>query len=41
MRLEERYKEDPQLIEDIARIEKHQERIAPVIEHLKVQKAKT
>ncbi len=34
-------KEDPQLVEDIVRIEKHQEGVAPVMEHLKVQKART
>ncbi len=38
---QERYKEDPQLTEGIVRIEKHQDRTAPVIEHLKVQTAKT
>ncbi len=37
---QERYREDTQLVEDIGRIEKHQERMAPIIEHLKVQ-AKT
>ncbi len=38
---QELYKEDPQLIKDTAKIEKHQERMAPVVEHLRVRKAKT